>query len=304
MKFDVILTNPPFQDSENRGKTPHKLWIEFTLRHFEKFLRDGGLLGQVSPSSFQSPSSKVLELFREKHVIWIDLTSSKYFPEVGSSFSHYLVKNEPRKKRSTKFITKEGIFSLQLDNFISYLPNDLCSTSISIHKKFIFSTTEKLKVEWDYVTCHNILLRREGTVSKKQTDEHKYPVFHTNSQIWWSSKRQEWADCKKVMWSRSGYFKPIYDPGKLGGTDMAYFVKVNSDRAGKALSHNLNLNLPKYVMKTAKWSGFGNEIVFSLLPKLPDKKLSNEEIYTIFDLHSEEVDHVEKSLQRARKKTQ
>jgi hypothetical protein len=65
MKFDVILTNPPFQDSVNRKKTPHKLWIDFTLAVFDRLLKPGGSLVQVSPASFSSPSNVVLGLMEE-----------------------------------------------------------------------------------------------------------------------------------------------------------------------------------------------------------------------------------------------
>ena len=68
MKFDVVVTNPPFQDTTKRGKTQHKLWIEFTRLSFDSLLKDGGVLCQVSPSSFLSPSSKILQLFKDKKV--------------------------------------------------------------------------------------------------------------------------------------------------------------------------------------------------------------------------------------------
>ena len=64
MRFDNILTNPPFQDTVNRKKTPHKLWIDFTLDVFDRLLKDGGNLLQVSPASFASPSNVVPDLMR------------------------------------------------------------------------------------------------------------------------------------------------------------------------------------------------------------------------------------------------
>ena len=68
MQFDTIVGNPPFQDTENRNTTQHKLWITFTQRSFDRWLKKDGHLLQVSPSSFSSPSSKVLSIFQNKDV--------------------------------------------------------------------------------------------------------------------------------------------------------------------------------------------------------------------------------------------
>ena len=302
MKFDLILTNPPFQDSTKRGKTPHKLWIDFTKAAFEKFLKQDGYLHQVSPASFMSPSNKILKIFKDYRVLRLDLTTSDHFPEVGSTFAHYLIQNTKDAQEQTQLITYQGESSLTLDPDVFYLPTDISMTSLSIHSKFIFKAEKQLAVEWDYVTCHNILLRKSSTLSKTESEMHKFPVFHTNSQIWWSSKKQEFAASKKVMWTRSGYFKPFYDDGRLGGTDMAYYVKVQSKDEGLILAKNLNLLLPQYVMKTAKWSGFGNERVFSRLPLLPNAELTNEEMFLHFNLTEEEVKHVRETMESRRRK--
>lgn len=96
------------------------------------------------------------------------------------------------------------------------------------------------------------------------------------------------------MWSRSGYTKPFYDKGVYGGTDMTYYVLVPDDESGLNLLSNLNTKLMKYILQTAKWSGFGNEKVFRALPNLPmDCRLSDLEMYALFGLTEEERDYVE-----------
>jgi hypothetical protein len=297
MQFDVILTNPPFQDSVSRGKTPHKLWIDFTQLVFDSLLKSDGVLCQVSPSSFRSPSNNILTLMKSHTTEYINLETSKFFPGVGSTFADYAITKKRNRNQATKIYTEGSITSISLDDSVFYLPNDFCATSFSIHKKVIFSSARKLGVRWDYVTCHNIRLRRDQTLSREETTTHKYPVFHTNRQIWWSSIRQDWADKKKVMWTRSGYTIPFFDDGKLGGTDMAYFVLVETESEGKALEHNLNLKLLRFIFMTAKWSGFGNEKVFSALPDLPRDFLTDSEMFELFDLDEEEIAYVNSSLE-------
>ena len=289
MQFDIVATNPPFQDTTKRGKTQHKLWIDFTLKTFSDWLKPDGILLQVSPSSFLSPSSKILQLFKSKAVKFLHLDTKTYFPEVGSTFADYMVSNRPDAEK-TKVVTQDTIFDCKIDDSVFYLPIDLSQNALSVHKKVMFDAKEHLDVKYDYSTCHNVnLLRGTGVISKTESEEFTYPILHTNKQTWYSRIRQDWASKKKVMWSRSGYTKPFYDDGVLGGTDMVYYVIVDDKESGENLSHNLNSVLMKYILKTAKWSGFGNEKVFYRLPNLPtDCRMSDDDVFDFFNITEKE----------------
>lgn len=260
---------------------------------------------QVSPASFASPSNRVLRLMGENRTRVLRVGTEHHFPEVGSSFSDYWIEKSPHGDQPTRVRTSQNNFEIELGLKTFYLPNDISKHSLSIHEKVMFSSSPKLEVEWDYVSAHNI--RRHDpnpSLVESRDRDHPYPVFHTNRSTWYSSVRQDWADSLKVMWTRSGYTVPFFDPGELGGTDMAYYVRVSSRAEGEALANNLNLLLMRYVLKTARWSGFGNERVFTALPNLPrERTLSDRELYELFDLSSEEVHYVERFMEPRRKKT-
>ena len=290
MKFDNIVGNPPYQDADNRNTTPHKLWIDFTKKSFSDWLKDGGYLLQVSPSSFSSPSSKILQLFKDKKTHKINFNQEHYFPDVATTVATYVIENSV--SNNTTIINNE--FTINLDNSVLYIPNDFRQESFSIHSKTMFSTQPKLNVERDYVTGHNIRLKDENpTLSKEKTEHHIYPMFHSNRQVWYSTILQPFAKEKKVIWTRSGYTKPFYDNGKFGVTDLSYYVRVANDIEGKNLSHNLNTRLFEYIFSTARWSGFGNDKVFYALPQLPNKQLTNNEMYGLFGLTKKEILYVE-----------
>lgn len=298
MKFDLEINNPPFQDIENRGKTQHKLWIDFLI-HAKTTLINGGVLAYVTPASFSSPSSKVLQIMKEFNTKFISFDSKKYFQEEGndpgSTFSHYIIEFTKDNKGLTKIVQNGKTYEVNLNDFL-YIPNDFCEESSIIHNKVIFTTKIKIELKYDYVTCHNVHLKKMGDnshVQKMRTDTCIHPLLHTNNQIWYSSILQDFAKQPKVMWSRSGYTKPFFDDGNLGCTDMGYYVLVKDKEEGINLENNLNTKLFKYIFKTAKWSGFGNEIVFKNLPKLPNIKLSDGEMYEYFKLPKKTIKYID-----------
>jgi hypothetical protein len=148
--FSVVATNPPFQDRNNKGKTQHKLWIEFTKKALSSWVKPGGVLAQVSPSSFLSPSSKVLGLFKELNLRYLNLTVDAYFPGVGSSFASYIVENSKYDGRKTSIVGSDGNIRVCVGPKTTYLPSDFCAKSVSIHKKVMWSGLDPFEVGYDY----------------------------------------------------------------------------------------------------------------------------------------------------------
>jgi len=291
--FDVIASNPPFQDRQKRNTTPHKVWIDFTKKAMGS-LNEGGKLLWITPQSWCSPSSKILKYFKKYKVHYVDLDTGTSFPDIGSTFSDYLIENTPDRSFSSTVTKNSSSFGISFDDDTFYLPNDLCQEAYEIHKKVIFEPSEKLDVKYDYVTCHNIILKKGNSLSKRfMLPDHINPVFHTNRQVWYSSRRQSFAAQPKVMWTRSGYTHPFLDLGIHGGTDMCYYVTVENEEEGRHLLHNLSSNLFKYIFATGRWSGFGNEKVFKSLPNiLRDASYSLEELCGQYGLSKHHVDYI------------
>tara|TARA_B100001059_G_C17836067_1_gene588208 strand:+ start:547 stop:2382 length:1836 start_codon:yes stop_codon:yes gene_type:complete len=291
--MDGIFVNPPFHDEKIAGSTQHKLWIPFTIKSFDSWLNPGGLLLQISPESFGSPSNKILDLMKDKNTKHIHFNQRDYFPTVGTTIAFYLIEN----KESEHKCIINGDYELDLSK-VEYIPQDPCSESVGIHNKVMFIDNKKIDMRYDYCTAHNNILlksiraKTHSTLSKTKTETHIYPVFHTNKQVWYSELKQEIFDKKKVMFTRSGYTKIFYDKGTMGITDMGYYILVESDEEGETLTHNLNLKVFTYILKSARWCGFGNEKVFSLLPDLREKKYTDDEINKYFKLTDEEIAYI------------
>ncbi len=285
-----IIGNPPFQNREKKGKTQHKIWIEFTKKVIT-MMGDGDTLMWIIPQSWGSPSNKVLKLMKQNDLRYVNFDTGTYFPGVGSTFSDFLLVKT--KYSGETAVIKDGK-NLKIDfSKLLYCPGDINTTSLSIHNKIIFSQKNKLPVKYDYVKCHNVLIKDCTTLSREKTDKHIHPIFHTNSQVWYSSIKQDFSADKKVMWTRSGYTKPFYDKGVYGVTDMGYYSPVSSDDQGELIADILNSKVFSYIFTTAKWSGFGNELVFTSLPDVRNmKEFSFTYICEYFGLTDDEKDYI------------
>ena len=304
-KFDVVVGNPPFQNSVKRGKTQHKLWKPATFLAME-MLKENGYLTWISPTSWGSPSNKILNIIKSYNVLEIDFDIENYFDGVGSTFCYYtLIKQDP--STLTSILKNDKKFKALIDKDYAYVPNDFSALSSSIHQKVIFNTPNFYEIGYDYVTCHNNIIlqakrnKHHSTLSHTKNDKYIYPVFHTNNKIWYSELLQDFTYKPKVMWSRSGYVKPFYNDN-LGGTDMAYFILVDSEVEGGILVSNLKTKLFRYIFSTAKWSGFNDDKLFKMLPELPAIALSDTEMMAHFSLMDDEVNYIEKYFEpRGRK---
>jgi hypothetical protein len=111
MKFDLIVGNPPYQESKDSGggrkDQASNLWSKFWVKSLERAY-DNGKVVLITPSSWISPSAdlKGKNKFNGQSRLWdvFDSYSSyanvtdvaKYFPGIGSTFSLVIVDKSGR----------------------------------------------------------------------------------------------------------------------------------------------------------------------------------------------------------------
>ena len=284
MKFDVVIGNPPYQGNNDKGtKQPksHNLWSKFAEQGIN-LVKDDGHVAFVTPDSWMSPNSQVLKTFKDNSLIWVSTDVSKYFT-VGSSFTAWIL----QKNQNTKTVTIDGL-TVNL-NTLNYLPRDFSKT-YPIHDKVINSTTPKLEVLCDS-TCHSD--HKQGKLSDIADAVFKYKTWHTNAQTRFSKIKSKDFNKHKIVWTLSGYFKPFYDDGNIGTTEVCQYLLVKDQAEADNVLSYLNSKLYNFLIITGKWSGFLNGKLICSLPKLANKKWTDEAIYKHFNLTQEEIDYVE-----------
>jgi adenine-specific DNA-methyltransferase len=282
-KFDIIIGNPPYQDNnKNGGIQPknHNLWSKFITKSID-ILKDSGFLLYVTPDSWRSPSSKILELFKSNTLLFTNFDVAKYFPGVGSTFSYYLLK-------IGKHDQECKIYGIDVDmNKLKYIPNG-GELSLSIHLKTIMSSSEKYNLLCDTTSNHSS--SQKSNLSKLITDKNIHRLHHTNAQEFFSTKKSKNHDDKKVYFTISGYFSPKYDDGNISTSEICPYILVNDENEGLNLVKILKSKIYTFLVNTGKWSGFLNKDILRCLPKLNlNKDWTEEEICKELNLTEEEI---------------
>jgi len=287
-KFDIVVGNPPYQDSsKNGGFQPknHNLWSKFIIKSEYK-LNDSGFLVFVTPDSWRSPSSKILNLFKKNTLLKVEFDVAKHFPGVGSTFSYYTLK-------IGKFDDRCEIYDIYLDvNKLKFIPNG-GKIGLSIHLKTTMCDNEKIELHCDTTSNHSSSKRHQ--LSKSISNENRYKLYHTNAQTFYSTNKSKNHNDKKVYFTISGYFNPRYDDGDISTSEICPYVIVNDDTSGENLLSFLNSKLYRFLINSAKWSGFLNKDVLRLLPNMKtNKKYTDDDIYDFFKITKEEIEFIEK----------
>lgn len=299
-KFDVIIGNPPFGESDESGKRKSistNLWSRFVDKSVNELLTENGHLAMITPASWAGPTknlnggrSILKDIMTEKNTkfICLDEKISNYFPGVGSTFSYYIIQNSPYSGTTTVKLGDNQVIEINLRDFDS-LPRINNELAYSINKKYHSKVAGQ-------VIAGQLQSKKIIQYKEKQDAVFCHLAYHTpanNGSYWYTNIEHPNRKDHKVIISLSGKYQPFMDKGTIGFSDMclAYIVKEN-ETVESAFSV-INSKLFHFIMKCNKWSGFNNKEVIRkfALPPL-DHEYTDDEIYNYFELTQEERDFV------------
>jgi hypothetical protein len=294
MKFDIIVGNPPYQQVDENGNSIAgggiKLWEKFLRTSIGELLKDNGYLCYITPSSWRNYGNKCfVEIFQTYATKYINiLTAGKHF-NVGSNFDWYIIqKSAPIKDTTIEWESEKKVIDLST---VKGLPS----------KPMMFGILEKFCGRSDYFNVQNIQTHHHTRehMSRNQKRGFIYPIKHSGAQeLWWSSRKHDFQDDKKVLLSRAGYMNPFYDEGKMGTTQECHFILVLSKKEGKFIIKLLNSKLYKFFVYQSKTSGFNDFKLLNLLPYPKDLKIdfTDNDLYEYFNLTPEEILLIEETI--------
>lgn len=304
MKFDCILTNPPYQDSSHGEKknTLWRKWISFS----DILVNDGGIFSLVIPSSWMGSSPVLKENFLNKNskLIKNNITfinrdeCKKHFPNVGSTFSYFVMENKEYEGR-TSVVSKsingetEAESNLDLNKFIvDVLPRDLTQYGQSIFKKTLDNKIPKLGII-NNTYNHSVHKTKWKT---EFSDEFSHPIQNTPSKLYWYNYPHPHQGLSKILIPTTTYFRNQMTSTN-GVTQSFCYYLLNEEQDPTMVSYNINNKLFDYLNECFRYANWNSVGLLRKLPWIPlDRILTDDEIYELFELTTDEIKHINKLI--------
>lgn len=298
MKFDCLLTNPPYQDSSHTEKknTLWRKWISFN----EKLLNDGGIFSLVIPSSWMGSSPILKENFFIDKKIKYNITHinrdecRKHFPGVGSTFSYFVMEYK-KYENKTSIISKNinGTIGVAKDLdlnkcIVDVFPRDLSSIGLSIIDKTLSDKIEKLGVI-NNTYNHSV---HKTKWSLNESDEFCYPIQNTPSKLYWYNYQHPHQGLLKLLIPTTTYFRKQLITTNGVTQSFGYWL-IEDGLDPEIVLNNVNNKLFDYLNECFRYANWNSVNLLRKLPKLPmDRELSDDDIYEFFNLTEEEINHI------------
>lgn len=266
MKFDVVIGNPPYQNSANAAKN-NKLWKTFTDKAVEL---QPNVIAFVTPNSafkdVDSNGKRVRATMSKNNYGLVDFVNHRnsVFIGVGVETCHWIIS-----KVATTPID-DGVFS----------NNDSILQSI-IDK--VVSYEDKLPIK-----------SANGQITRGElSDDFEHEIYFSGSKMSKTNTTPTGAGELKLILPFSASYKNMFVSDKPCGA-LNQYLPVETVEESEFIIGYLKHPLMVLVANTYKrTSGFTPFVKNRMLPDLRKKDLSD--IYNIFELTEEEIEYVEQN---------
>ena len=272
MKFDFILSNPPYQSASDDSKRK-KFWVLLAVKSLD-LLKDGGTSAFITPNAWKNPSKYYSDLSEKIRVSLIAVNDcNDSFPGIGEDIGYWVYSNN---HTTTIDLGSEPIHR-------------------TIYKKMQKPKGEK----WHYRDFDAAKVTKKYTLSEIQTEEFSVPVYWSASQELFARPSEVKYFGWKVIVNNSGYYPRSIDDKKYGQVNYThatgmngYGIKVNSEQEGYNVLSWVTSKLYRVIVNNMKTGGFnGPFIEMQYLGK--DKIWTDQELYAHFELTEEEIEYIE-----------
>jgi hypothetical protein len=249
MKFDVVIGNPPYQETVTHSNKPHgkTIWPRFVLKSID-LLKQSGYLCIIHPGSWRNPTGNFRDIYNtllSKCLLYLEIHSiedgRKVF-KAATSYDWYVLKNAAE-KNETVIKDVEGVeYKIDLEDEI-FIPNGR-------HEEFsrLISTNEEDNIELIQQSAYHT---QRAYISSAKEGEYIHPIAYTTTQsnglqlVYSKVNDKGHFGIPKVIFSNGGGSIPIIDMnGDYGLSQFAYAI---ADEPSNLKNIEKALNNPKFL---------------------------------------------------------
>lgn len=270
-KYDLVVANPPYNTPNCLGHGGYPIYCKFIKIGID-LAKPNGYILYVNPPAWRSallPNSRLKGLFEkmthENQMVSLRMNDSKTGTKMfgcNVKYDYYLIKRTPC-HTITKITDYEGkIFNLDLSKH-SFIPNFALDDVMNLIAK---DDEPRLKMMYG----RSVYDVKKKHMSPVPSDEFRYKCLHTTpkrgNRFYYSNVDKGHFGVPKVIFGRCGVYDAIVDyEGKLGLTNEAYAIIIESQEQGEMIKKALLSDKFKRILKANLFSNFGiNYTVFTM----------------------------------------
>ncbi|MDR2708538.1 MAG: methyltransferase [Elusimicrobiota bacterium] len=286
--FDLVVSNPPyakFDENNQRVSKNHNLARDFIKKSLS-ITKQGGYILFIVPNNWMSFSDRnalPIELSNYQF-IHLDIGGAKkYFRNIGSSFTWFLLQKVENKKSFTirNTYVKNDTQIAKLDKNINFIPLYYSNIVRSIMNKTVNDKSlPKYKIE-----TNSFLHRftKKQNISAERSKEFCYKLIHTPSQIVWSNIAHKFQDGFKVFISLSNQYSTFIDD--CGMTQSIAYIRCKDLAQAKKIKAELDDEIYIFLNNLTRYGNFNNIRVLQNFPLLNSFVLTKREMNFIRDFN-------------------
>lgn len=263
MKFDVIVTNPPYNSPSNEDGSSaggKGIWVDF-IEMSDTLLNDDGHLLAIHPSQWRKPqweynTTKTVNKFLFSHnLIYLDIKSKEETHTIfnkGTKVDWYLLQKSVYDGSTVINDELGNTHTIDISNYTT-LPN----FNFDIFQK-VFTPIPELNVIFGSSYHSNL----KDIVSFTEGDGFIYPLIHSTPksgiQYAYSNRNDKGHfGIPKIIFGESGIGHVVIDMnGVYGMTQCSMGIGVDTVDEAKKMKAVLTSNRFKHFLKSVSWSNF------------------------------------------------
>lgn len=287
-KFDVVIGNPPFQDSE-KNNTATSLWIPF-LRKAIHLSKSKVLF--ITPVNWLNLSMKKYDFLQD---VWVEV--AKIFDDKDNPFkgvgirTGYTVINVNSNYGETTFKTKQGDIVINLHESGS-LPGTIDQDTLSIWYKTMYKD-KKLGLN----RKNQVHTQRKSMWSERETSEYCYKTYNGTNVIWSNEKKPNYESIKVIV-PEAKTHKKVFVDSECNTTQTVFYVEAATWEEAKSIKNLIQSKLFSFLIMKSKWGPANNQTTLENLPAVDNLNVNwtDSDLYSYFNLTKQEINYIEQTI--------